>query len=308
MGRGWVDGALLATVVWAAMAGAGRAQTLREYQSEVRAAVNGGRPPDAISAANRMVEAFSEEPEAFFTRAKMWWTFRNFNLAVEDLDQALELNPDNPTLLRERGLYHFLAGKPKESAEDFDRYIENVPWRKPYLWQRGISLYYAGRYQEGHDQFIEHQRVNGSDVENIFWNFICQARAQGLAAARAELLDWDGADQRVPMAEIFGLLAQEVTPEQLLEVAETTDLNNDQRRRNHQCYAHLYLGLYFEVVGDPERGAFHIEKAAKDFAMGHYMGDVARVHWDLLQSGAYPVKNEAPVNIEADGVVEEESP
>lgn len=284
------------------------AQTLREFQSEVRSAVNGGRPPDAIAAANQMIEAFAEEPEAYYTRAKMWWTFRNFNLAVDDMDKALELSPNNPTLQRDRGLYNFLAGNPKESAEDFDGFIETLPWQKPYLWQRGISLYYAGRYQEGHEQFLDHQKVNGSDVENIFWNFICQARAQGLEAARDELLDWDGADSRVPMAEIFGLLAGEVTPERLLEVAETTDVNIESRHRNHQCYAHLYLGLYFEVVGDPERGAFHIEKAAKEFSMPHYMGDVARVHWALLQSGAYPAKASEPLNIEAVESVETETP
>ena len=49
-------------------------------------------------------------------------------------------------------------------------------------------------------------------------------------------------------------------------------------RRNHLCYAHLYLGLYFEALGDDAKAKDHILKAATDYEMDHYMGKTAITH------------------------------
>jgi lipoprotein NlpI len=48
-------------------------------------------------------------------------------------------------------------------------------------------------------------------------------------------------------------------------------------------YAHLYVGLYYEAIGDRKRAREHILKAADDDKADHYMGDVARVHAALLR-------------------------
>ncbi|MEM6916625.1 MAG: hypothetical protein AAF491_08685, partial [Verrucomicrobiota bacterium] len=48
--------------------------------------------------------------------------------------------------------------------------------------------------------------------------------------------------------------------------------------KNHLCYAHLYLGLYFEAVGEEEKMKEHIRLAAFSYAMEHYMGKTAQVH------------------------------
>ena len=54
-----------------------------------------------------------------------------------------------------------------------------------------------------------------------------------------------------------------------------------ERERNHLCYAHLYLGLYYEALGDAEKSAGHIRKAAFEYSMDHYMGKTAQVHAKL---------------------------
>ena len=62
-----------------------------------------------------------------------------------------------------------------------------VPDEAPYLWQRGIALYYAGRYDDCRRQFESHRSVNPDDVENAAWHFLCVARAESPAKARAAL-------------------------------------------------------------------------------------------------------------------------
>jgi hypothetical protein len=44
-----------------------------------------------------------------------------------------------------------------------------------------------------------------------------------------------------------------------------------------------YLGLYYESIDDKKKAAEHMEKAAKLGPLDHYMGDVARVHWNILK-------------------------
>ena len=47
-------------------------------------------------------------------------------------------------------------------------------------------------------------------------------------------------------------------------------------------YAHLYLGLWYEVAGKPDEAKEHIF-AAENHKIAHYMWDVAHVHAELLR-------------------------
>jgi lipoprotein NlpI len=46
-------------------------------------------------------------------------------------------------------------------------------------------------------------------------------------------------------------------------------------------YAHLYIGLWYEAGGDVKRAREHIARAVEQ-QVDHYMGDVARVHLQLM--------------------------
>jgi lipoprotein NlpI len=179
-------------------------------------------------------------------------------------------------LFRE-GVDAFYEAKPKESVAAFDKLIAIVPDSKPQLWQRGLSLYYTGDFKAGREQFETHQTVNTADVENAAWHFICVARAENVEAARKALIPIEG-DTRVPMKQVHELFAGKATVEDVLKAAESGE---GEALKNHRCYAHLYLGLYFEALGDVAKAKEHMLKAAKDFKMDHYMGKCAQVHVQL---------------------------
>ncbi|GEP41408.1 tetratricopeptide repeat protein [Brevifollis gellanilyticus] len=187
---------------------------------------------------------------------------------------AQEAAKPDPDALFQQGVQAFYDAKPKESVEAFDKLIALEPRLKPQLWQRGLSLYLAGDYQGGREQFEVHQTVNSNDVENAAWHFICVARAENLEAAKKVLIPISG-DTRVPMKEVHDLFAGKGTVEDVLKAAETGE---GEALRNHRCYAHLYLGLYFEALGDEAKAKDHMLKAAKDYSMDHYMGKSAQVH------------------------------
>jgi lipoprotein NlpI len=181
----------------------------------------------------------------------------------------------SPQAILEQAVADFENGRFAASAIAFDNLAKAVPDRAPFLWQRGIALYYAGRYADCRRQFESHRRVNPNDVENAAWHFLCVARAESPAKARAALLPV-GPDARVPMLEVYQMFRGTRTPEQVLAAAGTAP--------DGQFFAHLYLGLYFEAMGMQDRALEHITIAAADrFAgAGGYMHMVARVHLRAL--------------------------
>jgi lipoprotein NlpI len=180
--------------------------------------------------------------------------------------------PDVQTrVLLESAIDDFLAGRVAESVVLFDRVAKQAPEVAPELWQRGIALYYVGRYRDCRAQFESHRTVNPNDVENPAWHFLCVARAETPARAKAALLPV-GPDQRSPMREVYQMFQGTLPPDKVLAAAGDS--------LSARFYAELYVGLYYEAIGDQSRALEHLKAAASDrFARaGGYMHTVARLH------------------------------
>jgi lipoprotein NlpI len=188
-----------------------------------------------------------------------------------------EAQGQSPQSLLDRAVAEFSKGRISESVAAFDELARVAPREAPYLWQRGIALYYAGRYKDCRAQFESHRTVNSDDVENAAWHFLCVARGDSPKAARAALLPV-GPDSRVPMREIYEMFRGATTADAVLTAAGA--------RPQGRFYAHLYVGLYSEAIGDQARAREQIALAAQpQFAdAGGYMHMVAVVHLARLDS------------------------
>jgi len=177
-----------------------------------------------------------------------------------------------------RAIAHFQAGRIAESVAEFDAAVRLAPRSAPYLWQRGIALYYAGRYSDCREQFESHRTVNPDDVENAAWHFLCVARAESPERAKTALLPV-GPDSRVPMREVYQMFQGTLSPERVLAAAGSG--------AESEFYAHLYIGLYYDALGQKADALTHIRTAAADryVSAGGYMHIVARVHLAALQRG-----------------------
>ena len=182
-----------------------------------------------------------------------------------------------PQAILDRAVAEFENGRFAASATGFDNLAKAVPDQAPYLWQRGIALYYAGRYDECRRQFESHRAVNPADVENAAWHFLCVARAESPQAATRAILPV-GPDSRAPMTQVYQMMRGDLTPEAVMAAAGDRPLS--------QFYAHLYIGLYAEALGNKASALEHIKAAADErFAMGGYMHSVATIHLARLLRG-----------------------
>jgi lipoprotein NlpI len=199
---------------------------------------------------------------------------------------ALAADEDLPEAYYVRGRARFCLDRMDEALADFDRYIRLRPDAASRQWERGIACYYAGKYAEGDAQFRLYQTYHDNDVENSVWRFLCMARTEGVEAARRALLPIRN-DRRVPMMEIYRMFRGEATPQQVLEAVER-DAPDKAVRSGRLFYARLYVGLYYEAVGEKRQAEKYIGLAAGEHSLADpingFMWRVAEVHHQRLNA------------------------
>jgi len=225
------------------------------------------------------------DPEAFAKTLIEAWEKEDFDRVItltESVADLGELEQLRASALQRRGDQRFFNADISGAIADFDAFLAIYPEQDPYHWQRGLAYYYAEKYELGKAQFERHQTVNGQDVENAVWHFLCAVRSPGgsVEQARENLIPIER-DSRIPMREVHALFAGTGSAEEVLAAAAPAGIQPSVAERHHLCYAHLYLALYYEALGDAEQCAHHIRLAAYDYAMDHYMGKIAQVHAKL---------------------------
>lgn len=225
----------------------------------------------------------ADEPKTaqeWYKRGQERMARRKFDDAVTAFGECLRLDDKHADALDARGSANFMAGKFAASVADFDRAIKLDPKSANGHWRRGISLYYAGKYEDGKKQFEGYEKVDTNDVENAAWHFLCAAKKDGVEAARKGVLSI-GKDRRVPMMEVYDLYKGKIKAADVLAAANAGELTDAQRKPG-LFYAHLYLGLYYDLQDKPAEAKEHLALAAGKYRIDHYMGEVAVVHHQLL--------------------------
>ncbi|MEX0978128.1 MAG: tetratricopeptide repeat protein [Pirellulales bacterium] len=236
-----------------------------------------------IAAATAALETNPQDKEALARRAALYAASGQCELAIADYDRLLKLDPARAEAYDARGSEHFKLGHVAESIADFDRFIKLRPDQEPWHWKRGISYYYAGRWDDGQRQFEGYQTVDENDVENAVWRYLCMARGQSIEAARKNMLKIKP-DLRAGMMEVYNLYAGNARPDDVLAAAKAGSPAPEELN-SRLFYAHLYLGLYYESLGDAARAKRHIDTAVTH-KIGHYMWNVADVHAKRLHAPA----------------------
>jgi lipoprotein NlpI len=211
---------------------------------------------------------------------------RKFKEAAELLTQVLAKDKEQVSAYYVRGRANFQLGEIKQSVKDFDAYVKRRPQVESRQWERGIALYYAAEFKRGAQQFELYQTFHDNDVENSVWRFLCMARSEGVEKARRVILPIKN-DPRVPMMQVFEMYRGTVKPAEVLKAVHADKPTGDVLK-GRLFYAHLYLGLYHEAIGNKEEAEKYIRLAAQESLktnprINTYMWDVARIHLEQFE-------------------------
>jgi lipoprotein NlpI len=271
-------------LLWPFLTASGQ-ENQKDPTDEAVTALRSHRHDEAIKLATKAIEQDPKNLTAYWVRAFGHLQLDQPKEAAADLDRAVELNPDGADFLELRGTAKFMLGRFGDAIVDFDREIKLRPEREPWHWKRGLAYYYAGEYEKGRRQFERYHERADNDVENGVWRLLCMAKMKefGLAGARKEMLKVRP-DSRVGMMEAYAMFAGEKTPDDVLaafEAGKPTDEELTARR----FYGHLYVGLYYDLIGRPEDARKHLKSAVKHH-ITHFMHDIARLHLEILEQAA----------------------
>jgi lipoprotein NlpI len=253
-----------------------------DLMAESVAALRSHRHEEAIKISTQVIEREPKNSRAYWVRAFSQLQLDEAKAALADLNTAVELNPNSADFLELRGTAKFMLGRFKDAVADFDREIELRPEREPWHWKRGLAYYYAADYDKGRRQFERYHERTDTDVENGVWRLLCMAKMKefGLAGARKEMLKVRH-DSRTGMMEAYAMFAGEKSPDDVLaafEAGKPTEEELNQRR----FYGHLYVGLYYDLIGRPEDARRHLTTAV-EHQITHFMHDIARLHLEILE-------------------------
>jgi lipoprotein NlpI len=201
--------------------------------------------------------------------------------AIVLLDEVLQADPADSYALYLRGRENFQAGRIKASVADFNKHVELSPQYASRQWERGLSLYYAGQYAAGAKQFELYQTYHDQDVENSAWRYLCSAKVDGVEKARQNMLPIER-DPRVPLMEVFDLYRGQKTVDDVFRAVKAGDPQG-KTLATREFYAHLYVGLHYDSLGNEAKALEHLQLAAERADTVEYMGDVAKLHAKLLK-------------------------
>ena len=184
-----------------------------------------------------------------------------------------------------RGDARLFLGKFKGSSEDYEKMIELNPALDVSHWRLGIAYYYLSRFDKAAHQFEIYHNYDNVDRENGIWRFMSQTRLKNMEVARKGLLKYEKTD-RPPYPLVYSLYAGDLKADEVYRKIDEGGFP-DRYKERVLFHAQLYVGIFHELNGRDQEALKHLRAAAANEygrATGTYMWQVARVHYDLLQS------------------------
>jgi lipoprotein NlpI len=246
---------------------------------EGNAAFKNGDRPGAVRKFTEAIAADGSNVIAYYNRGRIQEVLSNFDEAYADYNALLRLKPDHLQGLFLRGDMNLRTGRFAESIADYDLSLQLSPKLEVRHWKRGVAYYFAGRYEDGRRQFEKCRTAETNDVENALWHFACVARSQSVDKARAALFSVTR-DPRLPMVDVLlqlhAVYAGTTKPEELLAATPGMDATVE-KATDRAIYVSFFLGLFYEVTGQPGKALEVFEKTDRLTKRGHNFGDLARL-------------------------------
>jgi tetratricopeptide (TPR) repeat protein len=147
--------AVASVTLGAALAPAGFAQTLQQRQwCDGKGSVS---PDQQISGCTAIIEARHDGPgilaNAYNNRAGAYFSLGQHNRAIEDLDRAIELDPNYAHAFNHRGSVHQSIGQDERAIQDFDWAIKLDPKLASAFFHRGNAYAALGQHERAIQDF-----------------------------------------------------------------------------------------------------------------------------------------------------------
>ncbi|MGF1885704.1 lipoprotein NlpI [Photobacterium profundum] len=171
------------------------------------------------------------------------------DLARLDFNQSLSLKPNQPDVFNILGVYFTQSAHFDAAYEAFDSTLELNPQHPFALRNRGIALYYGGRLTLAHDDLLVHYQQGVNDPYRVIWLYFLEFEQDSETAAQKLKLRYDASDKQDWGWQIVRLYLGEITETQFLnEIATESESNDQLAERLTEGY--FYLAKAYQQQSD----------------------------------------------------------
>jgi Flp pilus assembly protein TadD len=202
---------------------------------------------------------FTTDATTAFLRGNYYYTHGKYNDAIAAYDWSLELRPDNPDALDNRGIAYSRLGRWNEALADLSRSLELKPDNADALDNRGVAYDHLGRYDEALADFNRSLELKPDDPIALYNRGTVYGRYLG--RYDEALADLNRSLELRP-DNPTALCNRGLAYSRLGRYDEAhTDLNRSLELRPDDPYTLYNLACLFSLWGKPNDALAYLEKA-----------------------------------------------
>lgn len=190
-------------------------------------------------------ESLSDEELAFayYRRGALFDALGLRTLSRMDFMRAIEIKPRLADAYNYLGIQYTELGEFDFAFEALDSALELDPEHPYALLNRGIAEYYDNRIKFAVNDFQQHLKNDPSDPYRVIWLFLAQYRESPNEALNALASNKQAIDEDDWANRIIELYLGELSEVEFLQQL-TTQLRGDETLAERLCEAYFYLGKY----------------------------------------------------------------
>ncbi|MCY2963363.1 MAG: tetratricopeptide repeat protein [Planctomycetota bacterium] len=228
----------------------------------------------AISDFSKALEFDPKFAIGYINRGITQFDLKSAKAAESDFQQAAKLAPDLGTrnmAIRLRGGSRLAQGNVAGALDDLTLAVRANPNDPSIVEERGVAEFCAGQFGQAADDFARAMRVDSKLVRIVPWYWLSLQRTGRDAEAKA-LIERTMAQDKPPTGWIGALCKMcegTMTDEELLREA---DKGTDLERKQKMCEAQFFLGQAAILTKEPEKAQAYFEKALESnlYSMSSY--------------------------------------
>jgi len=207
-----------------------------------------GAKNDYDRAIQDLTEAIRLNPSdatAFNNRGADYRHKQDYDRAIQDFDQAIRLNPSYAGAFYNRGRAYRDKKDYEHAIQDFDQAIRLNPSDAYAFSNRGYIYFYLGKFAAAQSDFAMGLEASPTDAYGVLWLYLSTSRADHSAHAGLE-----ANAAKVKLTDWPGPVIQlylgNMTTSEVLSAAADPDA---QKNRELHCEAYFFLGEQALIAG-----------------------------------------------------------
>ncbi len=122
-----------------------------------------GNPGNALKDYSKAIEMFARNADYYIARASVYRNEHKFAEAAQDMKRAVQLRPEDPSLLKTLAIDNISAGNKKDGVEAMNSYATLFRENHEAVYQAGMVNYEAGNYVKALEFFNQNLKDDQTD-------------------------------------------------------------------------------------------------------------------------------------------------